>query len=409
MRRDVPRAAGRVAGSRTSRGCRSARSAACSIQRDAAARRRVPVPGQAVPHEPRRRCAGSSTRTSSRSRVDGERVHLASFGGDKDDSRRRARTRRRRATTSTARFTVRVPLKAGPHDDHRGVPREDARAQHAPPAAVRPQLDRHARLLGLSAHRQFTLTGPFNPTGAGRHAEPPPRSSCAGRRRAADEDAVRATHPLDAGAPRVPRRRDRRRPATRCSSSSARGREDGGTLRRRASSWRCSACSPARSSCSASSAIRPASRRARVYRAQRSRAGVAAVVLPVEQHSRRRAARRWRARGRLQTPAVLEQQVRRMLADPKVAGARRQLRRPVAVPAQPEEQAAELARVPRLRRQPAPGVADARPSCSSRASCARTATSLDLMTADYTFVNERLAQALRHPERLRQPVPPRRR
>ena len=32
---------------------------------------------------------------------------------------------------------------------------------------------------------------------------------------------------------------------------------------------------------------------------------------------------------------------------------------------------------------------------------------LDLMTADYTFVNERLAQALRHPERLRQPLPPR--
>ena len=32
---------------------------------------------------------------------------------------------------------------------------------------------------------------------------------------------------------------------------------------------------------------------------------------------------------------------------------------------------------------------------------------LDLLTADYTFVNERLAQALRHARRLRQPVPPR--
>ena len=32
---------------------------------------------------------------------------------------------------------------------------------------------------------------------------------------------------------------------------------------------------------------------------------------------------------------------------------------------------------------------------------------LDLLTADYTFVNERLAQALRHSERLRQPVPAR--
>ena len=32
---------------------------------------------------------------------------------------------------------------------------------------------------------------------------------------------------------------------------------------------------------------------------------------------------------------------------------------------------------------------------------------VDLLTANYTFVNERLAQALRHPERVRQPVPPR--
>ena len=34
----------------------------------------------------------------------------------------------------------------------------------------------------------------------------------------------------------------------------------------------------------------------------------------------------------------------------------------------------------------------ARRSCSSTASCARTAASLDLLTADYTFVNERLAR-----------------
>ncbi len=47
------------------------------------------------------------------------------------------------------------------------------------------------------------------------------------------------------------------------------------------------------------------------------------------------AARRWRQRGRLSDPAVLEPQVRRMLADPKARGARRQLRRPVAAPAQP--------------------------------------------------------------------------
>ena len=32
---------------------------------------------------------------------------------------------------------------------------------------------------------------------------------------------------------------------------------------------------------------------------------------------------------------------------------------------------------------------------------------IDLLDADYTFVDERLARALRHPERARQPLPPR--
>ena len=60
----------------------------------------------------------------------------------------------------------------------------------------------------------------------------------------------------------------------------------------------------------------PARARRRGLPRQRSRAGLAAVVLPVEQHPRRRAARRGRA-GPAEEPAVLEQQVRRMLADPK--------------------------------------------------------------------------------------------
>ena len=51
----------------------------------------------------------------------------------------------------------------------------------------------------------------------------------------------------------------------------------------------------------------------------------------------------------------------------------------------------------------------ARPSCSSRASIREDRSVLDLLTADYTFVNERLAQALRHSERVRQPVPARHR
>ena len=52
------------------------------------------------------------------------------------------------------------------------------------------------------------------------------------------------------------------------------------------------------------------------YRDQRSRTGFAAFVFSVEQHSGRRAARA-AARGDLDEPAVLEQQVTRMLADPR--------------------------------------------------------------------------------------------
>ena len=98
------------------------------------------------------------------------------------------------------------------------------------------------------------------------------------------------------------------------------------------------------------------------------------------------------SQGRLRDPAVLEQQVRRMLADPRVGGARRELHGPVA----------ERARAAGRR----PG----------DATCIRTSTTtcgtafrremelffdsivhedrsvLDLLTADYTFVNERLAK-----------------
>ena len=96
--------------------------------------------------------------------------------------------------------------------------------------------------------------------------------------------------------------------------------------------------------------------------------------------------------GKLKDPAVLEQQVRRMLDDPRSQVAGRQLRRPVALPAQP-----------RPRRSPTPT-----PSPSSTRACARPSSSetelffqsilredrsvLDLLDANYTFLNERLAE-----------------
>ena len=81
-----------------------------------------------------------------------------------------------------------------------------------------------------------------------------------------------------------------------------------------------------------------------------------------------------------------------MLADPRAEALVEQLRRPVAAAAQPAEPAPELGRVSRTSTTTCGRRSSARPSCSSTASCARTAASLDLLTADYTFVNERLAQ-----------------
>ena len=129
-----------------------------------------------------------------------------------------------------------------------------------------------------------------------------------------------------------------------------------------------------------------------VYRLHRSRARVPPVVLPVEQHPGRRAARSGRARQARRIPQVLEQQVRRMLADARAA-------------ALVENFAGQWLYLRNMRARHAGSAAcspnstttsarrsSAKPSSSSRASCARIAASLDLLTSDYTFVNERLAR-----------------
>ena len=132
-------------------------------------------------------------------------------------------------------------------------------------------------------------------------------------------------------------------------------------------------------------------RRGASYRISDRRARVAAVVLPLEQHSRRRAAGPG-DRGRLREPAVLEQQVRRMLKDERARALGQQLRRTVAVPAQPARPPARRRRLPGLRPQPARGAA-ARNRAALRERRPRgPAACSSCSTADYTFVNERLAR-----------------
>ena len=237
-----------------------------------------------------------------------------------------------------ARLHVRVPLKAGPHDDRRDVPRAtDALNTRRLQPFVRTTADTSETLIGPPHIDTFDVTGPFNPTGpATRRAAG--GSSCVGRptRRAAPEanGACAPQDRLDAGAPRVSRRRYADADVeTAARASTAKGRARAAFDAGIAAGAR-SACSRARSSCSASSAIRRR-RAGHGLPRQRPRAGVAPVVLPLEQHSRRRAAAPWPSRAGCSTPAVLEQQVRRMLADRAADALVEQLRRPVAVAAQP--------------------------------------------------------------------------
>ena len=89
---------------------------------------------------------------------------------------------------------------------------------------------------------------------------------------------------------------------------------------------------------------------------------------------------------------MFEQQVRRMLADPRSEALGDAVRRAVAAAAGPRQGRARRAVVPVLRRVARRGDAARDRAASSTTSCARIGRSLELLTADYTFVNERLAR-----------------
>ena len=130
----------------------------------------------------------------------------------------------------------------------------------------------------------------------------------------------------------------------------------------------------------------------RCVSAQRSGIGLALVVLLVEQHPRRSPADAGRARKELSNPQTLEKEVRRMLADPRATDALvndfaaqwlnlRQVEDVVVDPDKyPNYDLSLLQGVPAGNR-------DVRGQHAARGSPVA-----DLLNADYTFVNERLAR-----------------
>ena len=108
--------------------------------------------------------------------------------------------------------------------------------------------------------------------------------------------------------------------------------------------------------------------------------------------------------GKLKDPAVLDQQVRRMLADPRAEALVDELRRPMAVPPQPAGPPARQHGVSGFRRQPAAGV-PARDRAVLRQHHARRPQRARPARRELHVRQRAAGAALRHSERLREPVP----
>ena len=287
----------------------------------------------------------------------------------------------------------------GRRDLHRG----GAIARHRATPPVPQECAGHARLDRTAAHPEPDDQRAVWHSAARATRRAGRRFSCAARRRRRPKR-------------RAPRRiigalarRAYRRPSTAPDLGRAAADLPGWPRRRRvrdaASNWRFSVILASPSSSSGSSATREPSPGRRVA-ARRSRAGLAAVVLPLEQHSRRRAARRRRHRQAARVRRAFER------AGPPDArrpdGRARSSRTSPASGCSCGTCAACCRTRTRSRTSTTTSARRcvARPSCCSTASCARIAASRP--AARRLHVRERAAGApLRHPERLRQPVPPR--
>ena len=336
-----------------------------------------------------------------RDTVDGERVHVASDrrqrrpGGDV-----RASAERRRRDRSAAGVA-----RAGEGRPHgRSASPSSATCRSATRGALQPFLRSSADTLDWTGRphiQSLTITGPFNATGSGRHAEPPADLHVPSGAAASDETAC-ARADLSTLA-----RRAYRQPvaeadlaAARASTRPAAGKRIRGGIQRALQRILASPQfvfrverDPANV---APGARLPRSATSSWRRACRSSSGAASPTTSCSPSA---------SQGRLHTPAVLEQQVRRMLADPRrrrwstnFAGQWLHLRNVRSVQPNSDE-------FPDFDDNLRQAFAARDGAASSRASCARIGTSLDLLHADYTFVNERLARHYGIPERLRQPLP----
>ena len=329
--------------------------------------------------------------------VDGERVHVASFGGDKEI----AASSENPTTTGNdvdGRFTARVPLKAGPrHITIAFLEKTHALNTRRLQNYVRSSSDT-IDFSGYPHIDQIIFTGPFNPTGPG---DTPSRRRifvCRPKDLADEEPcATRILGTLGRRAYRGDFTPDDQKVLL---DFFRRGRADGKSFE--------SGIDLALRRLLASPKFvfrverdpghRPGGQR---LRAQRRGARVAPVLLPLEHRPRRRAA----DAGGAPPPARAADPRASGAADagrPEVAVARGQLRGAVAAAAQPAQQAAEFARVSRFRRQP-PTRARHRARDVLRLDPARRPERARPDDGRLHLRQRAAGEALRHPQRLRQP------
>ena len=328
--------------------------------------------------------------------IDGERVFTAQVGGEQDNlasDKNMSET----ANVIDQRLKARVKVKAGP----RTVAVTFIKRNHAESdEPLQPHERNHdlQDMNGLPQVDHVNLTGPFNPTGPGD--TPSRRRIFACRPAQAAEEAACARKVLSTLA-----RRAYRRPVTADDMAPVmeqyRGGPEGRLVRHRRR---------ARAEAHPRQPQVPLPRRAGAVEAgagHRPRAGVTVVVLPLELDSRRRAHRR-----RGERPPVHSRRHRTSggahARRPQGARTHRQLRQPVAAAAQPARARADARRLPELRQRAPPGVpAGNRALLPEHRQGEPQRSRPDQRRL---HVRERAAgAALRHAERLRQQLPPRRR
>jgi hypothetical protein len=316
--------------------------------------------------------------------VDGQRVHLASFGGDRD-----VRASSDNPTTTgdeiDNRFSVRLPLKAGPRRITVAfIEKTHGYNTRRLQSYVRSSADT-IDFSGFPHIDQFIMTGPFSPTGSG---ETPSRRAIFTCRPAIRSRAKTACARKILQPPRAARRGDM-------------GDAD---LQVLVDFFARARASPAPSTAASSSAARRILSPKFLLRVEPDPEGVAAGA-PYRLSDLALASRLsfflWSsipdddllnaaAKGELKKPALLDRQVRRMLADPKAH-------------ALIENFAGQWLHLRNLRNKQPNSFQfpdfddDLRRAMIGEVDCSSAARHqdrnvLDLMTADFCFVNERLAR-----------------